>query len=101
MSEKENRVQGFLAAGHVCAVVGYDEYFPLAEKYRVPIVVTVNTWVSPRVNNAEPWVRGNRPVRIVIGRTVRVSRPSMRGSPARVCQQSTTGRGPHACGNRS
>ena len=36
----ENRVQGFLAAGHVCAVMGYSEYPPLAAKYRVPIVVT-------------------------------------------------------------
>jgi hydrogenase expression/formation protein HypD len=35
-----NRVQGFLAAGHVCAVMGYTEYLPIAEKYRVPIVVT-------------------------------------------------------------
>jgi len=35
-----NRVQGFLAAGHVCAVVGYEEYYPLAEKYHVPFVVT-------------------------------------------------------------
>jgi hydrogenase expression/formation protein HypD len=34
------RVQAFLAAGHVCSVMGYREYFPLAEKYRVPIVVT-------------------------------------------------------------
>ena len=36
----DNRVQGFLAAGHVCTVMGYWEYEPLAEKYRVPIVVT-------------------------------------------------------------
>jgi len=35
-----NRVQGFLTAGHVCAVMGYWEYPPLAEKYRVPMVVT-------------------------------------------------------------
>lgn len=35
-----NRVQGFLAAGHVCAVMGYEEYEPLAEQFRVPIVVT-------------------------------------------------------------
>jgi hydrogenase expression/formation protein HypD len=35
-----NKVQGFLAAGHVCTVMGYQEYEPLAEKYRVPIVVT-------------------------------------------------------------
>lgn len=33
-------VQGFLAAGHVCTVMGVDEYHPIAEKYRVPIVVT-------------------------------------------------------------
>lgn len=35
-----NRVQGFLAAGHVCAVMGYHEYEPLAQQYHVPIVVT-------------------------------------------------------------
>ncbi|WP_328320231.1 hydrogenase formation protein HypD [Streptomyces sp. NBC_00388] len=34
------RVQAFLAAGHVCSVMGTAEYPPLAEKYRVPIVVT-------------------------------------------------------------
>jgi hydrogenase expression/formation protein HypD len=40
MSSPNCRVQGFLAAGHVCAVMGYEEYFPLAKKHRVPIVVT-------------------------------------------------------------
>jgi hydrogenase expression/formation protein HypD len=35
-----NRVQAFLAAGHVCSVMGYHQYPPLAEKYRVPVVVT-------------------------------------------------------------
>jgi hydrogenase expression/formation protein HypD len=35
-----NRVQGFLAAGHVCAVMGYWEYPPIAEHFHVPIVVT-------------------------------------------------------------
>ena len=40
MSSPDCRVQAFLAAGHVCAVMGYEEYFPLAAKYRVPIVVT-------------------------------------------------------------
>ena len=34
------RVQGFLAAGHVCTVMGYTEYEPIARAYRVPIVVT-------------------------------------------------------------
>jgi hydrogenase expression/formation protein HypD len=40
LSSSENRVQGFLAAGHVCAVMGYTEYEPIAQKYRVPIIVT-------------------------------------------------------------
>jgi len=34
------RVQGFLAPGHVCTVMGYQEYERLAARYRVPIVVT-------------------------------------------------------------
>jgi hydrogenase expression/formation protein HypD len=40
LSSSTCRVQGFLAAGHVCAVMGLAEYHPLAAKYRVPIVVT-------------------------------------------------------------
>ena len=40
MSSPNCRVQAFLAAGHVCTVMGYEEYFPLVKKYRVPIVVT-------------------------------------------------------------
>lgn len=36
----DNQVQAFLAAGHVCAVMGWTEYEPLAAKYHVPIVVT-------------------------------------------------------------
>ncbi len=40
LSSPANLVQGFLAAGHVCTVMGYEEYFPLASRYRVPIVVT-------------------------------------------------------------
>jgi hydrogenase expression/formation protein HypD len=40
LGSEHNRVQGFLAAGHVCAVMGYWEYPPIAEKYQVPIVVT-------------------------------------------------------------
>ena len=47
----------------------------------VPSVATTIACVSPRVNSEEPCVRGSKPVRIEIGRTVRVSRPSMRGSP--------------------
>jgi len=40
LGSPKNRVQGFLAAGHVCSVMGYHEYIPIAEKYRIPIVVT-------------------------------------------------------------
>ena len=40
LSAPDNRVQGFLAAGHVCTVMGWSEYEPIAAQYRVPIVVT-------------------------------------------------------------
>lgn len=40
LSSPTCRVQGFLAAGHVCAVMGYREYLPIAEQYRVPMSVT-------------------------------------------------------------
>jgi hydrogenase expression/formation protein HypD len=40
MSSPSNRVQAFLAAGHVCSVMGYWQYPPLAERYHVPIVIT-------------------------------------------------------------
>jgi hydrogenase expression/formation protein HypD len=40
LSAPERQIDGFLAAGHVCSVMGYWEYPPLAEKFRVPIVVT-------------------------------------------------------------
>jgi hydrogenase expression/formation protein HypD len=40
LSAPDNRVQGFLAAGHVCAVMGTAEYGPLAARFGVPIVVT-------------------------------------------------------------
>jgi hydrogenase expression/formation protein HypD len=36
----DNRVQAFLAAGHVCAVMGYDEYESIAASRKAPIVVT-------------------------------------------------------------
>jgi len=40
LSSPSSRIQGFLAAGHVCTVMGYEEYIPIAEKYKTPIVVT-------------------------------------------------------------
>ncbi len=40
MESPAHRVQAFLAAGHVCSVMGYWQYQPLVERYQVPIVVT-------------------------------------------------------------
>jgi hydrogenase expression/formation protein HypD len=40
LSSPKNRVQGYLAAGHVCTIMGWKEYDPIAEKYKVPIVPT-------------------------------------------------------------
>jgi hydrogenase expression/formation protein HypD len=40
LASSANQVQGFLAAGHVCTVMGCEEYEPIARKYHVPIVVT-------------------------------------------------------------
>ena len=40
LGSSSNRVQGFLAAGHVCAVMGYHQYHEIAQRYKIPIVVT-------------------------------------------------------------
>jgi hydrogenase expression/formation protein HypD len=40
LSSPDCRIDGFLAPGHVCTIVGYEEYERLSQKYRVPIVVT-------------------------------------------------------------
>jgi len=40
LSSPENRVDGFLAAGHVCTIMGESEYLPIAERFKVPIVIT-------------------------------------------------------------
>jgi hydrogenase expression/formation protein HypD len=40
LADPENRVQAFLAAGHVCAVMGWTEYDPIAAEHKVPIIVT-------------------------------------------------------------
>ncbi len=40
LSDEENLIDAFLAAGHVCTIMGIDEYHPVAEKYECPIVVT-------------------------------------------------------------
>ncbi len=40
LSDPESRIDAFLAAGHVCTIMGMNEYDPIVEKYRVPVVVT-------------------------------------------------------------
>jgi len=40
LQSPQNRVQGFLGPGHVCAVMGYEEYEPISQRFRVPIVIT-------------------------------------------------------------
>lgn len=40
MDDVDSSINGFLAAGHVCTIMGYWEYYPLVEKFKVPIVVT-------------------------------------------------------------
>ena len=40
LQSPQNRVQGFLGPGHVCAVMGYREYEPLSSRFKVPIVIT-------------------------------------------------------------
>jgi len=40
MSSEATQIQAFLAAGHVCTIMGYHEYIPLSEKYKIPIVIT-------------------------------------------------------------
>ena len=40
LSDEENKIDAFLAAGHVCTIMGMEEYYPVAEKYKTPIVVT-------------------------------------------------------------
>jgi hydrogenase expression/formation protein HypD len=94
----DNRVQGFLAAGHVCTVMGWTEYEPLAEKYRVPIVVTgfepldilEGIWMAVRqleggrheVENQ--YVRsvrreGNEPAQTLVNRVFRIVDRGWRG----------------------
>lgn len=40
LADDQNVIQAFLAAGHVCTIMGISEYYPIVEKYKVPIVVT-------------------------------------------------------------
>jgi hydrogenase expression/formation protein HypD len=98
LSDPDNRVQAFLAAGHVCAVMGYREYEPLAERYRIPIVVTgfepldllqgvlmaVEMLEEGRAGVENQYVRaverdGNLPAQDLVQRVFRVSDRRWRG----------------------
>ena len=74
LSEPDNRVQGFLGPGHVCAVMGLAEYRPITKEYGVPIVVTgfepvdMLEGILKVVRSLE---RGDRVVENQYGRSVR------------------------------
>jgi hydrogenase expression/formation protein HypD len=40
MDDEETMIDGFLAAGHVCTIMGIKEYYPIVEKYKIPLVAT-------------------------------------------------------------
>ena len=40
LADPDNQVHGFLAAGHVCTIMGNEEYYPISTKYQIPIVIT-------------------------------------------------------------
>ena len=98
LSSPQCRVQGFLAAGHVCMVMGYTEYEPLAQAYGVPIVVTgfepldilqgidmcVRQLEEGRAEVENQYIRtvkreGNRPAVELIRRVFRVGPRKWRG----------------------
>lgn len=98
LSSPDNRVQGFLAAGHVCAVMGYWEYPPISEMYEVPIAVTgfepvdilqgilatVRQLEEGRADVENAYSRavtfeGNRPAQAVINQVLQVCDRKWRG----------------------
>ena len=40
IEDEESKIDAFLAAGHVCTIMGMDEYYPLVTRYKIPMVVT-------------------------------------------------------------
>ncbi len=98
LSSPANRVQGFLGPGHVCAVVGYRDYEPLAQRFHVPIVITgfepldildgllmtVRQLETGRAEVENQYSRilgrdGNRPAQDVIEKVFEVSDRKWRG----------------------
>lgn len=98
LSAPDNRVQGFLAAGHVCAVMGYWQYLPLAEKHEIPITVTgfepldlfQGIWMTVKALEEGRWgvenqytrtvtAEGNRPAQDLLRKVFRVVDRPWRG----------------------
>lgn len=98
LSSGDNRVQGFLAAGHVCTIMGQAEYEPIAQRYGVPIVVTgfepidILTGVAMCIDQLEqgraevenPYARvvrpeGNTPAQDLIAEVFQVAPRQWRG----------------------
>lgn len=98
LGSPQNRVQGFLAAGHVCTVMGFEEYEPLAKKYKVPIVVTgfepldllqgiymcISQLEAGRYEVENQYARavrkaGNRPAQELVAKVFRVVHRKWRG----------------------
>lgn len=98
LSSPDCRVQAFLAAGHVCMVMGFEEYLPISQKYHVPIVVTgfepldllegvhmaVAQLESGRADVENQYARavrrsGNRPAQERIAEVFEVTRRAWRG----------------------
>jgi len=98
LQSPDNRVEAFLAAGHVCTVMGWEEYEPLAARYGVPIVVTgfepvdilegiylaVRQLEEGRCAVENQYVRsvrreGNRPAQELVARVFRLVDRAWRG----------------------
>jgi hydrogenase expression/formation protein HypD len=98
LASPDNLVQGFLAAGHVCAVMGFWEYEPIAERFEVPIVVTgfepldllQGIYMTLKALEEDRWgvenqysrlvVRdGNRPAQDLIGKVFEICDRKWRG----------------------
>jgi hydrogenase expression/formation protein HypD len=98
LAASSSRIQGFLAAGHVCTVDGYTQYQPLVDQYRLPVVVAgfepvdlllaIDRCVeqlesnSPRLENCYPRsVRpdGNRDARRIIEKVYQIADADWRG----------------------
>jgi len=98
LNAPDNVVQGFLAAGHVCTIMGTREYEPLASEYRIPIVVTgfepvdilqgiylaISALEEGRPGVENQYARsvtreGNRPAQEVIARIFRICDRAWRG----------------------